>query len=102
VDAYLAVADSLDRPELRGRAWNAGAGSAIAVMELVKRIVAVSGRDVEPDVRGEGTPHGEIDRQYLDSTAIERELGWTPRWELDRGLAETYAWYEKHLDSSGE
>jgi len=97
VDAYLAVADSLDRPELRGRAWNAGAGSAIAVMELVKRIVAVSGRDVEPDVRGEGTPQGEIDRQYLDSTAIRETLGWQPRWELDRGLAETYAWYRDQL-----
>src|SRR6266576_2762989 len=29
VDAYLAVAESLDRPELRGRAWNAGAGEPV-------------------------------------------------------------------------
>jgi CDP-glucose 4,6-dehydratase len=97
VDAYLAVADSLDRPELRGRAWNAGAGSAIPVMELVKRIVAVSGRDVEPDVQGEGTPHGEIDRQYLDSTAIREELGWAPRWEIARGLEAAWAWYRDRL-----
>jgi CDP-glucose 4,6-dehydratase len=102
VDAYLTVAGSLERPELRGRAWNAGAGRPIPVMDLVRRIVAVSGRDVEPDVRGEGTPHGEIDRQFLDSTAIEQELGWTPRWELDRGLAETYAWYERSLASASE
>jgi CDP-glucose 4,6-dehydratase len=97
VDAYLAVAESLERPELRGRAWNAGAGQPIAVMDLVRRAVAVSGKDVEPDVQGEGTPHGEIDRQYLDSTAIRDELGWQPRWDLDRGLAETYGWYESHL-----
>ena len=38
-------------------------------------------------MQGEGTPHGEIDRQYLDSTAIREELGWEPRWELERGLA---------------
>jgi CDP-glucose 4,6-dehydratase len=97
VDAYLAVAESLDRPELRGRAWNAGAGKPVPVMDLVKRLVAASGRDLEPDVQGEGTPFGEIDRQFLDSTAIGEELGWRPAWELDRGLAETYRWYERRL-----
>jgi CDP-glucose 4,6-dehydratase len=97
VDAYLAIAASLDRPELRGRAWNAGAGKPVPVLEIVRRLIAASGRDVEPDVQGEGTPHGEIDRQYLDSTAIREELGWSPAWDLDRGLRETYAWYERHL-----
>ena len=97
VDAYLAVAGSLEQPDLRGRAWNAGAGKAVPVMELVRKIVSVSGKEVEPDVQGEGTPHGEIDRQYLDSTAIREQLGWAPRWDLDRGLAETYSWYERFL-----
>ena len=40
------------------------------MIDVVRTLIAVSGRDVEPDVQGEGTPHGEIDRQYLDSTAI--------------------------------
>jgi CDP-glucose 4,6-dehydratase len=97
VDAYLAVAASLDRPELRGRAWNAGWGKPLSVRELVDRLVAVSGRDVEPDVQGEGTPHGEIDRQYLDSTAIREELGWQPSRELDDGLAAAWEWYERRL-----
>jgi CDP-glucose 4,6-dehydratase len=94
VDAYLAVADSLSRPELRGSAWNAGAGEPIAVIEVVRMLVAASGRDLEPEVRGSGTPHGEIDRQYLDSTRIRQELGWEPRYSLEDGLRETYAWYE--------
>ena len=66
-------------------------------MGLVERLIRASGRDIEPDVRGEGTPFGEIDSQYLDSAAIREELGWQPEWELDRGLAETYAWYERAL-----
>jgi nucleoside-diphosphate-sugar epimerase len=49
--------------------------------------------DVEPDIQGESTPHAEIDRQYLDSTAIKEELGWQPRWSLDEGLAATWQWY---------
>src|SRR5438045_5076458 len=76
VSAYLAVAESLGRPELRGRAWNAGAGKPIPVMDIVQRLVAVSGKEVEPDVQGEGTPFAEIDRQYLDAAAIRDELGW--------------------------
>ena len=64
---------------------------------MVRRLVSVSGRDVEPDVQGSGTPHGEIDRQYLDASALRSELGWSPAWDLERGLKETYAWYERYL-----
>lgn len=97
VDAYLAVAASLDDEALRGRAWNAGWGSPLAVREVVDRLIATSGVDVTPDVRGDGVPPGEIDRQYLDSTAIRDELGWSPRVALDDGLSRTYAWYERRL-----
>ncbi len=100
VDAYLAVAASLDDPRMRGRAWNAGAGTPYPVIDIVRRLIAVSGRDVEPDVRGQGTPHGEIDRQYLDSSRIREELGWAPQWELDDGLRETWTWYERHIGDS--
>jgi CDP-glucose 4,6-dehydratase len=98
VDAYLAVAGSLDRPDLRGRAWNAGAGAPMSVLDLVGRLIAVSGREVEPEIRGRGTPHGEISRQYLDSTAIRKELAWSPRWQLEEGLRATWEWYERRLD----
>jgi CDP-glucose 4,6-dehydratase len=95
VDAYLTMAGSLDRPELHGRAWNVGNGRGIPVIELVRTLIRVSGRDLEPDVQGAGTPSGEIDRQWLDSDAIRRELGCEPRIGLEEGLARTWAWYER-------
>jgi CDP-glucose 4,6-dehydratase len=97
VSAYLAVADSLGEERHRGRAWNAGNGQPIAVRDIVARVIAAAGSDKEPDIQGEGRQAGEIDRQWLDSTAIRSELAWEPRWELDRGLAQTYAWYLQHL-----
>ena len=97
VEAYLAVARSLDQPSFAGRAWNAGWGAPVAVIDLVRELIAVSGVAVEPDVRGTGTPHGEIDRQFLDSSAIRAELGWEPRVELTDGLRTTWDWYERHL-----
>jgi CDP-glucose 4,6-dehydratase len=93
VDVYLAVARSLDGSELRGRAWNAGWGEPVSVLDLVRRLIAMSGRSVEPDVRGEGVPPGEIDRQFLDSTAIRTELGWAPKVDLDEGLRRAWDWY---------
>jgi CDP-glucose 4,6-dehydratase len=97
VDAYLAVAASLERAELRGRAWNAGRAAPVSVREMVDRLIEISGRDVEPEIKGEGTPRGEIDRQFLDSTPIREMLGWEPRFDLDRGLPITWEWYERRL-----
>ncbi len=97
VSAYLAVADSLNRPELRGWAWNASIGSPVTVLEVVRRLAEIAGAGVEPDVRGEGTPHGELTRQWLDSSAISEQLGWTPAWDLQQGLETTYRWYEQEL-----
>jgi CDP-glucose 4,6-dehydratase len=94
VEAYLAVAASLDDPERRGRAWNVG-GEPVPVLDVVERLVRISGKDLEPDVQGE--PAAGPDRQELDFSAIRRELGWAPAWDLDRGLAATYAWYDAHL-----
>jgi CDP-glucose 4,6-dehydratase len=95
VDAYLAVAGSLDREGERGRAWNVGGGEPLAVIEVVRRLVSASGRDAEPEVRGE--PGEGPDRESIDSSAIRGELGWAPRFDLDRGLAATWAWYETRL-----
>jgi CDP-glucose 4,6-dehydratase len=95
VEAYLAIAASLDDRANWGRAWNAGTGQPVSVRDLVGSLIRVAGADVEPDVQGEGTPHGEIDRQFLDSAAIKRELGWEPRWTLDDGLAATWQWYDE-------
>jgi CDP-glucose 4,6-dehydratase len=96
-DAYLAVAASLDRPELNGRAWNAGWGKPFSVMDVVRTLIEISGREIEPDIQGEGVPHGEIDRQFLDASAMREELGWEPRWDLERGLRATWEWYSQIL-----
>jgi CDP-glucose 4,6-dehydratase len=95
VDAYLAIAESLDDRANWGRAWNAGTGTPVSVRDLVEQLIRTAGADVTPDIQGQGTPHGEIDRQFLDSSAIKAELGWEPRWTLDDGLAATWRWYDE-------
>ena len=95
VDAYLAVGRSLDQPGAARARLERGLGQAGrgdrrgAHADLRLRPRRRAGR------AGEGTPHGEIDRQYLDSAAIREQLGWEPQWDLERGLASTWDWYER-------
>jgi CDP-glucose 4,6-dehydratase len=96
IGVYLTVGASLDDRALWGRAWNAGLGEPVSVLELVRHLVAASGHDIEPVILGSGAPR-EIDRQWPDSTAIRAELGWQPRWDLDAGLSRTYEWYARAL-----
>jgi CDP-glucose 4,6-dehydratase len=97
VDAYLAIADGLRDPANAGLAFNAGAGRPWPVLEVVRAMLDAAGSELEPDIRGEGVPAGEIDRQYLDSTLIEERLGWTPSWSLHDGMRATWEWYERVL-----
>ena len=64
--------------------------------DVVARICAIAGTDVEPDVRGSGTPDGEIDRQYVDATKLRALTGWEPRVDLEEGLRRTIEWYRAH------
>jgi CDP-glucose 4,6-dehydratase len=100
VEAYVRLADALDAHEparpVRGEAFNAGGGAPHAVRDVVARICAIAGSGVEPDVRGSGTPDGEIDRQYVDAGKLRALTGWQPRVGLDEGLRRTVAWYRAH------
>lgn len=104
VAAYLQLADALDADEgvapgserARGEAFNAGGGAPHAVRDVVARICRIAGTAVEPEIRGAGTPAGEIDRQYVDATKLRALTGWEPAVGLDEGLERTVAWYRAH------
>lgn len=96
VAAYLAIARALDEGAARGEAFNAGAGAPVAVRDVVGLICRVAGADVQPDVRGTGTPPGEIDRQFVDAAKLRALTGWEPRVGLEEGLRRTVAWHRRH------
>ena len=70
-EAYLAVEGSLERPApTRAASGTPGPASRAPCWRSCSCLIEVSGQDVEPDIQGTGVPHGEIDRQFLDPTAI--------------------------------
>ena len=96
VAAYLAIWDALAREAGRGEAFNAGGGRPHRVLDVVELICRIAGTDLEPDVRGAGTPHGEIDRQWVDSSKLRELTGWEPAYTLEQGLERTIAWHREY------
>jgi CDP-glucose 4,6-dehydratase len=97
--AYLAIWDALGRGQGRGEAFNAGGGKAHRVADVVSLICRLADGSVEPDIRGQGSPHGEIDRQWLDSTKLHELTGWGPQVGLEEGLRRTVEWYRAHPEA---
>ncbi len=97
--AYLAIADRLDRDEIRGEAFNAGGGKPYRVREVVELIARIADTGVTPEIRGTGNPEGEIDRQFVDASKLRDLVGWQPAVALEQGLERTIAWYREHPES---
>jgi CDP-glucose 4,6-dehydratase len=97
VAAYLAVCELLDEGRAAGQAYNAGGQQPHTVLEVAELICRIAGTGVAPDVRGTGTPPGEITRQWLDSGKLQSQSGWAPRVSLEEGLRRTVEWYRRHL-----
>jgi CDP-glucose 4,6-dehydratase len=94
--AYLAIADALDRDEARGEAFNAGGGRPHSVREVVELIARLAGTGVEPEIRGTGSPRGDIPRQFVDAAKLRELTGWAPEVDLPDGLRRTIDWYRGH------
>jgi CDP-glucose 4,6-dehydratase len=100
VTAYLAIRDAVSgaQPGARGEAFNAGGGAAHRVGDVVSLICRLTGAHVTPEIRGDGVPVAEIDRQWLDPAKLERLTGWRARTSLEDGLERTVGWYREHPD----
>ena len=96
VRAYLAIWELLGTAGGRGEAFNAGSGAPHRVADVVATICRLAGTEVTPEIRGQGTPLGEIDRQWVDSTKLRDHTGWKPQVTLEEGLERTIQWYREH------
>ncbi len=81
-------------------AVNIGSGEAPTVREIVARIGALGGR---PDlIRLGAVPYypGEPMLIVADNAKL-RTTGWSPRYGLDRGLAQAYEWWKSRDEGRG-
>ena len=98
-EGIAALADLIGtRPELAGTAVNFSAGNRLSVIEIVRRILALMGSNLEPVILG--LPLKEIPEQRVSARLARRLLGWRARTSTDAGLRETIDWYRAYVSSS--
>jgi len=96
VDAYLLLAESVDREDVAGKAFNFSTETPLTVFEIVETITRLMHLEhLKPLVLN--NTQGEIKSQYLDADKAKKVLGWQPRYDLEQGLRETVAWYEGYF-----
>jgi CDP-glucose 4,6-dehydratase len=94
--AYMHLAEKMaESPALAGEAFNFSNEIQLTVIDLVRRILAVMGSSLEPDIQG--TASNEILHQYLSAEKARRLLDWRPEFTLDTALTATIDWYVQHL-----
>jgi len=70
-------------------AFNVGGGNEVTVRQIVDRLLAATGSDLEPDVRVEEVVP--MTRRVGSSEAAMSALGWQPELDLERGIADVVA-----------
>ncbi len=74
---------------------NVGSGEAVSISDLVKKVIACSGKDlgIEHDL----TKPTIKTSLCLDTTKARDLLGWQPRVTLEEGIRLTMEWYRRNL-----
>ena len=87
-----------------GESYNIGGGNQPPNIEIVNTICAIMDDNGLPH-----SPHAQLiehvtdrpghDRRYaMNINKIQRELGWSPKYNLQEGLRKTVLWYLDHID----
>jgi CDP-glucose 4,6-dehydratase len=92
--AYTLLAEKLvEKPELRGEAFNFSNEIQVTVLDLVKKILSAMKSNLKPRVLNEVS--NEIRHQYLSAEKARKILNWKPIFSLDEGLLRTIDWYRE-------
>jgi CDP-glucose 4,6-dehydratase len=100
VSAYLALAENIDREDVRGDAFNFGWGRGYSVLEIVQAILRQSNNNLHPRVLGQNK--GEIQKQWLAADKALRVLNWHPQVNLETGIRLSVEWYRGYLGAQRE
>jgi dTDP-glucose 4,6-dehydratase len=86
-----------------GQTYNVGGNNEWTNLAIVKRLIELvsaslgkAKSELEKQIRFVKDRPGHDRRYAIDSSKLQNELGWSPRHDLDTGLAETVRWYREN------
>jgi dTDP-glucose 4,6-dehydratase len=80
-----------------GEVYNIGGGTELTNKQLTGRLLEACGADWDRVVQVEDRLGHDL-RYSVDIAKIRAELGYQPRIDFARGLADTVQWYRDHRD----
>ena len=95
VEDFIDFVDkALTNQEAKYELYNVGLGEGIQIKNLVKKIIKVSGKELEMvhDLSKPTVPTS----LFLDCTKAKADLGWYPLNTLTQGLQKTISWYKEN------
>ncbi|MFQ5955499.1 MAG: GDP-mannose 4,6-dehydratase [Kiloniellales bacterium] len=81
-----------------GRVYNAGPAEPTSIRRVIELTAEALGVRFEELCEVTEDRLGQDARYWLDSSAIERDVGWRPEIGWDQGLAEMVDWGRRYLD----
>ncbi len=97
--AHVLALDALSRDQFSG-AFNVGLGSGFSVLEVLEAVERVTGRRLARS-KGPRRP-GDPPVLVADSSRIQHDLGWQPRYtNLDDIIETAWRWHRTHPDDFG-
>ncbi|MDW8106975.1 MAG: SDR family oxidoreductase [Armatimonadota bacterium] len=84
---------SATHPAAVGKVFNLASGTRYTLLELLQAIEQAVGYSLQPEYQPPRT--GDIRRSYADIRAIQRTLGYQPRYTLQEGIRRTVEAYQR-------
>ena len=102
-DAVRAIVALAESSEAVGRVFNIGSTEEVSILELARRVLALTGAEAAADERIRLVPYGEaygpggagfedMLRRVPDTARIRALTGWTPAYSLEQTLASVIAY----------
>jgi nucleoside-diphosphate-sugar epimerase len=90
------IEKAIENQEEKYRLYNCGYGEASPVIEIIKKIISASGKDLK--IEHDLTQPTIKTSLSLDCSLAKKELGWEREKSLEDGIKMTIDWWNKNVD----
>lgn len=91
-DAVQANIKAAKTPKASGKVYNVACGSRTSLLELVVKINALLGTDLQPN--HQPARPGDVKHSQADITLAQTELGYEPKFDIGQGLRKCLDYYQ--------
>ena len=89
------VKNAITKQKTQYEIYNCGSGVPIKVKDLVKKIVYISGKKIKINYN-KAKPSIPFN-MYLNISKAKKELGWSPKTNIDLGIEKTISWWHENI-----